>query len=411
MAITLSAIANFYKTLQPEGMESLVLPVSPFLGMMRKWTGFYGDSKQLAWLINRGGGALYNFTNAQAAAGTPSYMKPTITRSKLYCIRQIDNEALEASQSNAGALRDLLVEQRDLAMTELKYRAASVVLGDGTGAVAQISSGSNVGTATITLADITQIRNIAVGGVYNTFTAGDSAVNTGDCTVTAVDEEAGTVTLGGNWSAASSGVAASDYIVPKGDYKTVPKGVFGWNPTTLPTVGGGDSWFGVDRGGSIRMAGCRYAPTSGTIGEVLLNALYLHDRYGGKHDSAFLNPMDLGNLTKEFTSLQRINTNAVGGNGKPVASVSYQAVVLNGPQGAVNVYSDSNIPRYKALVTRVSAWELWSLNEAFRLLTRGTQGGEIPIYNADGIELRFGGYWNQVCRVPLDSMNVTIPTA
>lgn len=409
--LTISAISNFYKTLQPEGMESLVLPVSPFLGQIKKWTEFYGTVKQLAWLINRGSGVSYDFATAQANAGTPSYLRPNITRSRLYCVRQIDNEALEASQSNAGALRDLLVEQRDLAMQELKYRASSVILGNGSGAVGQISSGSNVGTATITLADITQIRNIAIGMVLNTFTAGDAAVNAGDCTVTGVNEETGTVTLAGNWNATSTGVAAGDYLVPKGDYLTVPKGVFGWCPTTLPTVGGGDSWFGVDRGGSIAMAGCRYAPTSGTAGEVLINALHLHDRLGGKHDAIFANPMDLGNLTKEFTNLQRINTNAIGSGGKQIASVSYQAVVLNGPQGPVNVFSEPNVPRYQPLITRVSAWELWSLHEAFRLLDRGMTGGQLPIYNADGIELRFGGYWNLVTKVPRDSMVVTLPTA
>jgi len=409
--ITISAIANFYKTVQPEGMEVLVYPVSPFLGLIKKWTEFYGSAKQLAWLVNRGGGASVSFSTAQAASGTPNYQRPSITRSRLYVVRQIGNEDIEASQSNAGALRDLLVEQRDLAMQDLKFRAASIVLGNGTGAVARISSGSNVGTATITLDDITQIRNIIVGNVYNTFTAGDSAVNTGDCTVTSIDEEAGTVTLGGNWSAASSGVAAGDYIVPKSDYNAVPKGVFSWNPVTLPSVGGGDSFFGVDRGGSIGMAGCRYAPSAGTPLEVVINALHLHDRYGGKHDSVFLNPMDLGNITKEATNLQRINTNAIGSNGKQIASISYQAVVVNGPQGPVNLYSEPNIPRYQPLVTRVGAWELWSLNEAFRLLTRGTNGGELAIYNADGIELRFGGYWNQICRVPRDSMVVTLPTA
>ncbi len=409
--ITISQIANFYKTVQPEGMESLVYPVSPFLGLMKKWTEFYGSAKQLAWLVSRGGGASVSFSTAQAAGTVPNYQKPSITRSRLYVVKQIGNEDIEAAQSNVGALRDLLIEQRDLAMQDLKYRAANIVLGNGTGAVARISSGSNVGTTTITLSDITQIRNIIVGNVYNTFTAGDSAVNTGDCTVTAIDEEAGTVSLAGNWSAASSGVAAGDYIVPKSDYNVVPKGAFAWNPVTLPTVGGGDSFFGVDRGGSIGMAGCRYAPSSGTPLEVLINALHLHDRYGGKHDSAFLNPMDLGNVIKEAGNLQRINTNAVGSNGKQIASVSYQAVVINGPQGPVNLYSEPNIPRYQPLVTRVSAWELWSLNEAFRLLTRGTNGGELAIYNADGIELRFGGYWNQVCRVPRDSMVVTLPTA
>jgi hypothetical protein len=71
--ITISQIANFYKTVQPEGMESLVYPVSPFLGLMKKWTEFYGSAKQLAWLVSRGGGASVSFSTAQAAGTVPNY--------------------------------------------------------------------------------------------------------------------------------------------------------------------------------------------------------------------------------------------------------------------------------------------------------------------------------------------------
>lgn len=409
--IKLSTIAQYYKTLQPEGMESLVLDVSPFLGMMKKWTGFVGDLKQLAWLIDRGGQASATFATAQSNASVPAYRKPAITRGRLYTVRQIDNESLEAAQGNAGALGNLLKDTRDLALEDLKFRAGSIIMGDGSGAIGRISATSTVGSTTITLEDITQVRNFRVGSRLCAFaTVGGGLKSSGAViTLTGVNEDTGELTAGGNWTASIAAVAASDYLVPEGDFNAVPKGVFGWNPATLPAVGGGDSWFGVDRGGSIGMAGCRYAPTSGSIDEVLFDAMTLADRQGSTFDSLFLNPMDFGALSKQSTNWQRINKNAVGSNGREIASIGFNGVVLNGPKGAVNVFSEPTMPRYKAKLTRMSAWELWSLNEAFRLITHGTNGGEIPISNADGIELRFGGYWQPVCKKPRDCTDITIP--
>jgi hypothetical protein len=411
--INLTTVAKFYKTLQPTGIEPLVLDTSPFLGMMPKDQGFSGDVKQLSWRIDRGGGASVTFATAQANAGVPTYQKPNITRSRLYVVRKLDNESIEAAQDNAGAMRDLLVESRDLAIEDLKYRAGSIIMGDGSGQIGQISATSNVGTPTVTLSDITRVRNFRVGGIYAAFltVAGGLRSAGATITLTGVNEETGQLTAAGNWSAAIAAVAAGDYLVPVGDFNLVPKGVFAWNPTVLPAVGGGDSFFGVDRGGSVRMAGCRFAPTSGSIDEVLMDAMALHDRMGGKHNSIFLNPMDFGSLTKQGTNWQRINKNAVASSGKEIASIGFNGVVMNGPRGAVNVFSEPDMPLKKFILTKRESWKLWSLKEAFRLLNRGMSGdGSIVQAEADGIELRWGGYWNVVNIRPLDSLNGTLPS-
>lgn len=408
--ITLSNIANFFKTIQPEGFEAGVLSVSPVLGLMTKKTDFFGSVKQLDWMIDRGGGASASFASAQTNAGVPSHLKPNVTRGRLYVVRQLSNEAIEAARNVKGAIGDLLIHTKELATEDLRYRAGSLLYGDGTGSIGRISATSNVTTATITLSDPTQVVNFRIGQVLNTFTAGDSAVNAGNCTLTGVNEDTGQLTLATHWDDTSTGVAAGDYLVPVGDYNDVPRGMFFWNPATLPTYGDGNSCFGVDRGGSVAMCGGRYAPSTGSIDEVIKEAFARHVQQGGHHDSLILNPMDWGSLEKQSNNWQRINKNAVGSNGKEIASIGFQALVMNSPNGPVNVYSDPFMPRYKAKLTKMSSWELWSLGEAFRLITNGMgEGGATALASADGIELRFGGYWQPVLKRPRDCMDITIP--
>lgn|SRR5512138_163669 len=410
--LSYSTIANIFKIIQPEGFESGVLEVSPLLGMAPKKTDFYGSSKQLDWLIDRGGGVSSKFTVSQAQAGVPVHKKPQITRSRLYCVRQINNEDLEATQNNAGALVQLLKHASETATEELKYRAGSLLHGDGSGAIGQIATGSNTGTATITLADPTTVCNFRVGGRYCAFTtvAGGLLASGAVVTLTGVNEDTGALTASGNWTAGITGVAAGDYLVPEGDFNDVPKGLDGWNPITLPAVGGGDNWFGVDRGGSVAMCGGRFAPSTGTITEVLKASLSRHARQGGNHDTLLLNPEDWANLEAESNNWQRINKNAVGSNGKEIASIGFNALVLNGPKGAVNVFSDPFRPRYHAKLLKMSSIEIWSLGEMFKLIRHGMgEGGATPLANADGIELRFGGYWNTAVKRPRDLMDITIP--
>jgi hypothetical protein len=403
--ISLSNIVEVFKILNPDGIESLVYEASPTLGMCKKWNGFYGESKRLDWMISGGGGARSTFATAQARAGVPVHFRPTITRKSLYAVRQLDRQSLLASKKNEGALVELVKHATMTAVDELKKRAGSLLMGNGTGAVGRISSGSNVATTAITLEDITQVVNFEEGGVYHTFTAGDGAANAGDVTLAAggINEDTGVLTATAAWSTASTGCVAGDYIVPEDDYLNVPMGMFGWNPSTLITSG--DSFFGINRSNSVPMQGFRYAPGSGSVDEIIMDALA---RHRGEHDSLILNPVNWGALNAQSTNWQRINKNAIGSDGKPIANIAYQAIVVNGPRGAVNVYSDAYMPLNKGKLTKMSDWELWSLESPFDLMTEGTgEGGATVLPTADGIEMRFGGYWNYVTQNPRNSMDIT----
>jgi hypothetical protein len=410
--LSLAAIPNLFKTLYPDGIESLVIAESPTLGLIQKngkaFKGFAGAGKELDWRIANGGQASPTFATAQSNAGVSTHQKPYITRAPLYVVRQIDHQSMEASESNAGALITLLKEATTTAMDELRRRAGSVLLGDGTGAIGQISATSNVATTTITLADPAQVVNFFVGQRVSCFTAGDAAAST-VLTVTVVDEDTGNITLGAAWNTMTPAAAALDYIVPESDYKLVAKGLFAWNPPTLPTTS--DNFFGLDRSYSVPMCGCRYAPTTGSIDEVFKDAMARHARQGGDHDTLIVAPDDWSSLEKQSNNWQRINKNAVGTNGKEIASIGFNALVMNGPKGPVNVFSDPYMPRYKAKLIKLASVELWSLNDPFRLLTAGAPNdGMLRLAASDASELRYGGYWNIAIRRPRDLMDITIPT-
>jgi len=418
MSYSIAALAGAFKRIYPTGIENLVVDEDPLLGMISKETNFRGSGKELAWRVNTGGGASASFTVANTQASQSTINKPYVTRGKLYVVGEIDHESMEASEGSEGAIVSMLKELTENKMYDLKKRASSVLwgmpsTGAGSGAIGQISAASNTGTATITLSDPTQIINFHAGQRLQSFTtvAGGLLAAGAVATPTYVNEDTGALTLAGNWTASITGIAIGDYLVPEGDFNTVPKSVYAWNPVTLPTVGGGDSFFGIDRGGSIAMAGCRYAATTGSIDEILKAAMAKHSRQGGKHDTLFLNPEDWANLEMQSNQWQRINQNAVDSSGKKIASIGYNALVLNGERGAVNVFASPYCPRYYPLLCKLDSYKIWSLNSPFRLLTAGAPSdGMMRESTTDTSKLRFGGYWQLICKRPRDSMVISLPT-
>lgn len=413
----LSTISQAFKTLYPDGIESLVIGQSPLLGRIRKngkaFRGFKGSGRELAWRIDNGGGVSADFATAQTRAGVSQIRKPFVTRKKLYVVRKIDHESMEASEGDAGAIVSLISELTTSAMEDLQKRAGSVITGDGTGAVGRISTGATVAGLTVQLQDPTQIVNFRVGGTYQAFVPGGVALRSAGAivTITGINEDTGDLTCATNWSTQIGALVAGDMLVPEGDFNAVPTGIHGWNPKTLPTVGGGDSFYTVDRGGSVGMAGARYAPTAGSMDEVLFDSIARHARQGGDHNMAVVNPEDWGTLAKQIANAGRITRPAIGTNGKEIGTIGYDGLVVKGPKGNVEIFADPYMERYRGKLLNLSDLEIWSLNDPFRLLVAGAPSdGMVRDSGADGSELRYGGYWNMVCHKPRNMLDMTFPT-
>jgi hypothetical protein len=416
---SIATLANIYKKMWPEGIEQLCLKGSPTMGLMPKMNKFFGDGKELAWRISNGGQASASFTVAQARTGQSVINKPLIKRKKLYITKEIDHESLEASENSSGAIIDLMKEMVTNATDELKRAGAQLIIGDhyngtNTGCIGRIAptGGGAVTTATVRLDDISQIRNFYPGLTVQAFnTVAVGLLDAGSTAeVLSINEQTGNITFTTHLDDAITGIAVGDYLVSEGNFLTVPMGLFGWNPATLIAVGAGDSFFTVDRGGSVAMQGPRYAPASGSNDEVAISALHYHNRFGGDHDTMTVNPVNFGNIVLQQSSLMRINQNAVASTGKKIADLSYEGVVIHGPKGKVELYSDEYMPLNKAKLYKRSSCEIWSMKEMFRLLTRGAPSdGLVREATADASEMRWGGYWNFVVKNPRDVCDITFP--
>src|SRR5690606_25252895 len=88
----------------------------------------------------------------------------------------------------------------------------------GTGAIGQVSSGSDVTKKTITLAKISTVANFEVGmTLKGTMTDGDT-LDTGSEKVAAINRSTGELTAtSATWSTVCTNLAAGDYLYVEGD--------------------------------------------------------------------------------------------------------------------------------------------------------------------------------------------------
>lgn len=416
--LNLTTVAGIYNRIYPDGIESLFFDNMPLLGMMNKdikvFDGLGGSGKELCWEINAGTGASGSYAVAYAQPGNESFARPFVTRGRLFATRQLSHEAWRASKGNGKALVELVKQAVKGATYELKHRASSVLTGGLGSSIGRISATSNVATPTITLSDPSEVVKFKPNQRLQAFnTVGGGLLNAGavvTLTAQGVNYDTGQLTATGNWSAAIAAIAAGDYLIPEGDFGTVPVGMDAWNPETLIAVGGGDNFFGVDRGGSVPMQGTRMVATAGTIDEIIVNASARHYHIGGNSNIALVNPLDYATLKQ--SQFQTIVKNAMGSNGKPIASVSYSGVVVHGANGNIDVFPEPMIKRGRIRLTNLDSWKIWSLGQPFDRMTEGMgNDGALRLAGQDASYMVFGGYWNIVCERPIDSMIITLPNA
>jgi hypothetical protein len=416
--LNLTTVAGIYNRLYPNGIESLILGTSPTLGLVGKdikvFDGLGGSGKELLWEVNAGTGASGSYAVAYAQPGNETFAKPFVTRGRLFATRQLSHEAWRAAKGNGRALTDLVKQAVKGATYELKHRASSVLTGGLGGSIGRISATSNVSIATITLSDPSECVKFKPNQRLQAFTTvAGGLLNAGavvTLTAAGVNYDTGVLTATTHWDDSIAAIAAGDYLIPEGDFGTVPVGMDGWNPTTLIAAGAGDNWFGVDRGGSVPMQGTRMVVTAGTIDEAIVQAAARHYSIGGVHDTALCNPLDFATMKQDQFSV--IVKNAIGSDKKEIASVSYKGLEIQGPQGPIAAFADPFMKRGRVRLTRMSSWTLWSLGEMFGRMTEGMgSDGVLRLAGQDASYMVFGGYGNFVCERPLDSVIVTLPNA
>lgn len=396
-----TALASVLKIQYTQGkVNNLVYPESQLFAKLKKRTDFYGKNKQITFHYGNPQGRAYDFSTGLTNRTASKYSHVTVTRVKDYAFGEVDGEAVDAAKNDAGALLVALKEEIDNAFYTAGRSIAKDLFRNGGGARGQISSGSNVGTPTITLANVNDIVNFEVGMVLNvSATDGTSgSKRTGTVTIESLDRDAGTITATGNWTAGIAAAAAGDYIFQNGDFESTKQGLMGlagWIPASAP--GGGDSFFGLDRSvDPVRLAGLRYtAGAGGPIEETLIQCAARLAREGASPDTVVMNPMDIASLVIQLGNKVIYDRATASDN----PDFGFKVPVIVGPKGPIQVLSDLNCPQGKGWMLTLKTWCFETLLGAPRILN--LDGNDMRASaTSDSYIFRIGYYGNLTCNAP-----------
>lgn len=353
--------------------------------MVPKMTDFGGKNLPIPIIYGNPQNGSATFATAQAGVSTSQLKDFVLLRSKDYSLAFIDNETLEASKGNANSFLDAATTEIDGAIHSCARSLAVALYRSGSGSLGQISAGSSVGTATITLSDLESITNFEKSMVLQaSATDGTGSVRSGTVTITALDRDLGAITVSGNWSAGIPAIATSDFLFRNGDYNLKVKGLQAWLPNTAPTAG--DNFFSVDRSSDAsRLAGIRFDGSAMPIEEALVKAASRVAREGGKPEYCFISYTKYADLENALGSkVQYIDM-------KVNAEIAFRGVQINGPRGPIKVVPDVSCPGDRAFMIQMNVWKLYSLGKCPQILD--TDGLKmLRQATADGVEVRIGYY-------------------
>ena len=380
---------------------------NPFFATVRKDESFGGDgTKVIAVQTETPQGAGITISLAQTNINPGSYKKFIITRQSDYAIAQVTGEAMKASQGNENALVDLWKREMEGAIHLNRRSAAIAMFRSGTGTRGRISSGSNTGTATITLATIADITNFAVGMTLDASSADGSGLRTNvanGAKITAMDRTLGTLTISGNWTSSITSVAASDYLLRHGDQNGVLTGMSGWCPSTAPSS---TAFFGLDRSvDTVRLGGLRLDGTGAPMQETLLEACAMANVEGAEVDTIWMHPRDRANLVKELGA-RVMYTKATVAIKESDASIGFDALELEFDGTKAKIMSDISVPRSSVFVTQQDTWAFETLGPAPQVLDFDSNQF-LRTSTADTYEVRIGYYGQMSNAAPAYTVNIS----
>ena len=368
-----------------------------WLAMIPKFTKWTGTPFAEALLYEDVQGSA-TFANAQANGGTVQTAQFQLTEVEDYVVPQIANRVIKAAGDDRGSfLRATTTTVKSALRANAKSLGGALFL-DGTGNIGQITAAPS--SNTVTLIDITQIVNFAVGQTLDVNNAG--TLRSGVAVVTSVNRAAGTITCSGGWP---SGTTTNDYLVRDGDFNGKVTGLRGWiplpgdNSQTAPNrVASTDSFFQVNRSKDVtRLAGWYFDGRGIPIPEAFTGAAELLDREGATPDVIYINPTNRGLIKNQLGSKVAYDMAEAFEN----PQISFRAIMFEGPKSDMKIIADRQCPIGYAYMLQLDTWTLRSRGKAPSLITYDMEGLEaLRISNQDGIEIRVGYYAQVGCSAP-----------
>lgn len=405
-----TSVANtpyILKTLWPqERIDSLVYDENPFLAMVPKSEEFYGENMYVALRYTDNKGRSATFATAQAAKNPHKGKRFLLTRGHDYALFGIEHEMILAAKKDKGALVRSLDTEVSSAMNTLTNSLAHSLYGDASGSRGTVN-GVDPGTGTtFTLSNLGDVVNFEVGdNIVFAATALAALRAGGSRTISAIDRDSGLITVS---AAIDAAVGATDLIFIEGDAANggstiLPTGLLGWLPTAAPAVGGGDSFFGVDRSPDpVRLAGMRVDVSALNPEEGLATMLSKANVNKARPSHIFRNPIDYKNILLALGAKVETEYTSVG-------EIGFTAIKVFGPSGEVRVYSDRNCPQGRGFTVTMKTMKFYSLGKAPMTIEADDQK-ILRDATADSFEGRMAYYANLACEAPGWNVNETLPS-
>lgn len=396
MAITMdqTAFAAALKQLYKEpSINNLVYKNNVALALLKKGEDFYGEVEKYPVLYSNPQGASSSFSSALANKQASALQAFLLQRVSDYATANIAGETIEASRNNAGAFMSALKTEMDGAFQIFGIRNGAALFRSGTGSIGQISAGSNVTTATITLANPADAVNFFVGQTLQAAATDGGAPLAGTVILTGVNRSNGQLTASGNWDVGIPTIAVNYFLLTNGDSNAKMSGFSSWIPMS-PTVSA-TPFFGVNRSVDKNfLAGVYVNAVGSPIEEGLIDGATQVAVNGGAPDIIIMNPLRYADLVKSLGS-KVMYTNVES----PDGFFSFTGLEMHGPSGSIKVVSDRNCQTDRAFVMTWDTWEMRSLNKMPHIL--GLDGLDfLRQGTSDGYEIRVGGYFQLKCKAP-----------
>jgi hypothetical protein len=350
----ISTVGYVFKTMFDAGLSDEATRLHPTLDRIKKVDDFGGTS--LKYSVKYGNAQ--NITSgviasAQAVGSASKGVTFEMYRKKKTGTISLDVEALlAAKKSTEGAFATLVVSEVDGFVSEFWDRLGFDLFRDGYGARG-IQSSISTNTITLTIPD--DARNFKVGmllGADDTATGASPRV--GSSAITAVDTDAGTITV--TSAAAIASLTNGDYLFAYPEIASNLEGFEMCTPLTAPT--GADSFRGVNRSVySSLLAGARIDDTNTMIEENAGKIAVKIRQNGGRADTLVLNPQ------RAWEMFRRLGAKVMYQGGGGTVEYGFEKAIISSPAGDLQVISDPDCPTSRGRVFLNESHKLRTLEE------------------------------------------------
>lgn len=410
--MTSHTIANQDSFLKDVYTEEKILEQSygdnPCFAMVNKERGKMAGGRRYVQPVEfaNPSGANADYASAMTDNTASSYEDFLIQRKKQYQRVQVDHELLFATEKKSDAYVSALKEF-DRGFKSLGEKIGRRIYRTQGGTIGKLSIAST-NTTTLSFTDNAAVFNFHIGQtlVFALADGTGSLLDSGDTTtVTAVDHEAGTVTIADNLGTKIAGITTASFVFPRGDFNACLAGFEDWLPVDDRATKLAASFNSVTRSQAPVYLGGVFldGTTFGGLDEVIIKLTGKVGKYGGRTSHIFANPESLSDLELISNSKMRIvgelNTKMVGAEGDVIVGFSGYKAIVGGR--TVKIYPDRNCPSTRINALQLDTWTLWHTGDLVNWLGESYTGNRLqPSQNDDAAEARLGSYQNMGCSAP-----------